>query len=124
MVLLGTLAFMPFLGVVHHKIYKQVQKRTLWSYGHIFIGRAGIILGMINGGLGLKLANAGRSDKIAYGVIAGLVGVAYLGAIVFGEFKRGAGQSSHKAANSSSTDPDMKQLSRGDSGSDSPHEST
>lgn len=85
--------FMPFGGALHHKMYKKVQKRTLWSYGHIFTGRAGIILGMVNGGLGLHLADAGRSSIIAYGVIAGLMGVVYIGAIVFGENKRRQGVS-------------------------------
>jgi len=89
LLLFAVLFFMPIVGMIHHRMYKKVQKRTLWSYGHIFTGRAGIILGMVNGGLGLQLADAGRSSMIAYGVIAGLVGVTYLGAIVFGELKRG-----------------------------------
>ena len=81
--------FMPFFGVLHHNAYKKVQHRTSWSYVHIFTGRVGIILALINGGLGLKLASAKRSSLIAYGVIAGLMGAAYIAAIVFGELKRG-----------------------------------
>jgi hypothetical protein len=43
---------------------------------------------MINGGLGLKLASAKKNDMIAYGVCAGVMGVLYLAAIIFGEAKR------------------------------------
>jgi hypothetical protein len=89
LLLLAVLFFMPFIGAIHHKVYQKVQKRTLWSYGHIFTGRVAIILGMVNGGLGLRLADAGNSSKIAYGVLAGLMGAGYISSIVFGELKRG-----------------------------------
>lgn len=52
--LLIVLFFMPIIGVIHHKMYARAHKRTLWSYAHIFIGRTGILIGMINGGLGLQ----------------------------------------------------------------------
>ncbi|KAK5084858.1 hypothetical protein LTR70_007753 [Exophiala xenobiotica] len=118
MILLGIFFFMPFIGIIHHKVYKKVQQRTLWSYGHIFTGRIGVILGMINGGLGLQLAHARRSYVIVYGVFAGLIGVVYIGAIVFGECKR-ARRSSQNAAASSSVYPESKRLKRDDSGSGS-----
>lgn len=88
MLLLVILLFMPFIGMIHHKMYKAVQRRTSWSYVHIFTGRTAIIVGIINGGLGLRLADADNSSMIPYGVIAGLVGVVYIVAIVFGELKR------------------------------------
>lgn len=88
MLLLGLLFFMPVMGVVHHKLYNSVAMRTWWSYGHIFTGRIGIFLGMINGGLGLRLADADRSVTVAYGVLAGLVGATYFAAIVYGELQR------------------------------------
>jgi len=112
---------MPFLGTIHHKIYKKVQKRTVWSYVHIFTGRAIVILGMINGGLGLRLAAAQRSYLIAYGVFAGLIGVAYIGTIFFGEYKRSRVPSPNAAA-SSTVYREPKQLSRDESGSDASHE--
>ncbi|KAK5947472.1 hypothetical protein PMZ80_001622 [Knufia obscura] len=118
MTLLGIFFFMPFLGLIHHKVYKKVQSRTLWSYGHILTGRIGVILGMINGGLGLQLAHARTSYVVAYGVFAGLMGVVYIGAIIFGEYKR-AGRSSGKAAASASVYPESKRLDRDDSGSGS-----
>jgi hypothetical protein len=118
MLLLVVLFFMPFAGVIHHRMYKTVQKRTWWSYAHIFTGRAAVVLGMVNGGLGLQLADARSSYTIAYGVFAGLMGVLYIGAIAFGELKR-ARKSSPDAAASSSAAHESKRLNRDDSGSDS-----
>lgn len=37
-----------------------------------------MILGVINGGLGLKLAANTNGGKIVYGVVAGVVGLVYL----------------------------------------------
>ena len=118
MLLLAVLFFMPFLGAIHHKVYQTVQKRTWWTYGHIFTGRAAVVLGMVNGGLGLQLAGARNSYTIVYGVFAGLMGVLYIGAIVFGEFKR-ARKSSQDAAPTSPATRESKRFGRDDSGSDS-----
>jgi len=117
LLLLAVLFFMPIVGTIHHKVYKQVQKRTFWSYGHIFTGRAGIILGMINGGLGLQLADAGRSSVIAYGVIAGLMGLVYLAAIAFGELKR-----ERKSSQTATSHAETKQRDREGSGRDTSEE--
>ena len=88
-VLLIILVFQPVLGILHHKLFKKYGTRTLWSYFHIWHGRAAIILGMINGGLGIRLAGpASSAQKIAYGVVAAIMGVAYIGAIIYGELKR------------------------------------
>lgn len=81
-------SFQPISGLLHHSIWKKKGTRSLVSYEHLGIGRIAIILGMINGGLGLKLAGAENGAKIAYGVCAGVVGVVYLGVIVWGELRR------------------------------------
>lgn len=44
-----------------------------------------MILAVVNGGLGLKLANNSKNGKVAYGVVAGIVGLVY---ILFAVFKR------------------------------------
>ena len=83
------LLLQPVFGFLHHRLFKKYSHRTLWSYAHIWHGRAAILLGMVNGGLGIKLAGtASMGQKIAYGVLAGLMGVIYIAAIVFGELKR------------------------------------
>ncbi|KAK0302606.1 hypothetical protein LTR82_017817 [Friedmanniomyces endolithicus] len=117
LLLLGVLVFMPILGTIHHIIYKQVERRTAWSYTHIFTGRIGIVLGMINGGLGLQLANANKSYITAYGVCAGLMGAVYISAIVFGEVKHGK-ESSNKLPSSPSDSREPKSPDGDRSGSE------
>ena len=45
---------------------------------HIWHGRILIILGIVNGGLGLQLADNTTSGEIAYGVVAGVIFVVYI----------------------------------------------
>jgi hypothetical protein len=49
--------FQPILGYMHHRLFKKYKRRTFWSHAHIWLGRIIITLGIINGGLGLDLAN-------------------------------------------------------------------
>ena len=84
MILLGQ----PVFGWLHHKLFKKYGHRTFWSYAHLWHGRVAILLGMVNGGLGLQLAHSGESAKIAYAVITAIVGIAYIAAIFLGERRR------------------------------------
>lgn len=117
LLLLVILFFMPIIGVIHHKMYTRTHRRTLLSYGHIFIGRAAILLGIVNGGLGLQLAGASRSSTIAYGVIAGVMGLIYIVAVVFGESKR-----SRRSSQTNPTNVDVQQRERKGSGRDTSEE--
>lgn len=94
-VLFVLLAFQPILGLLHHRYFKRYSRRTFWSYGHIWLGRIAITLGIINGGLGLQLANNTRNGEIAYGVVAALVWLVYIAAIIIGERKRSRNQPSN-----------------------------
>lgn len=47
---------------------------------------------MINGGLGLRLANNTMGGKIAYGVVAGIFGVAFVVLILWHDPKSGKSQ--------------------------------
>ena len=87
-VLLILLVAQPLGGMLHHRAFKKYGRRTTVSYAHIGIGRAAIILGMINGGLGLQLAGTKGSYVIAYAVVAAVMGFLYLASIVYGERKR------------------------------------
>ncbi|KAL5435066.1 hypothetical protein PMIN05_007440 [Paraphaeosphaeria minitans] len=93
-VLFAVLFIQPVLGLIHHFRYKQVGRRTFWSYGHLWLGRLLIPLGMINGGLGLLLATEtgyGRpttGQVIAYGVVAGIMSLLWLAATIIGERRR------------------------------------
>lgn len=95
LVLFAILFFQPVMGYIHHLRFKKVQRRTLWSYGHLWLGRIAITLGMINGGLGLLLAYdaplgfaPSQSQVIAYGVVAAIMWLLYVTAAVVGERRR------------------------------------
>ncbi|KAK5174806.1 uncharacterized protein LTR77_001889 [Saxophila tyrrhenica] len=86
MVLLGVLFIQPLGGVLHHRAYEVKQSRTIVSYIHIWLGRLAILLGMINGGLGIQLrGDVKHGYIIAYSVVAGVMGVLFLAVIAFGE---------------------------------------
>jgi hypothetical protein len=87
-VLFLVLLAQPLSGFLHHRFFKKHGRRTTVSYAHIGIGRIAIILGMINGGLGLQLAGTQGSHVVAYAVVAAIMGLLYLASIVYGERKR------------------------------------
>ncbi|RJE25924.1 integral membrane protein [Aspergillus sclerotialis] len=68
----------PFIGFIHHYLFRRKQIQTAATHLHIWYGRLLILLGIINGGLGLALAGNTMAGTIAYGVVAGAIGVAYL----------------------------------------------
>lgn len=78
----------PVLGYIHHSWFKRLQRRTTPSYVHIWLGRAAITLGIINGGLGLQLANASQDVIIAYSVIAAVAWLVWLASAIYGEVRR------------------------------------
>ncbi|KAK8049603.1 hypothetical protein PG994_011333, partial [Apiospora phragmitis] len=91
LVVLGSLFFQPLLGWLHHIKLKKTGRRTAWSHLHLWVGRSAIILGIINGGFGLELANASDSAITAYSVVAVVVCLLWLlSALVF-EYRRWRG---------------------------------
>jgi hypothetical protein len=84
----------PILGYIHHVQFKIHKRRTIWSYGHLWLGRTVITLGMINGGLGMLLATQtgyfvpSRGQMMAYGVVAGIMWLLWVFASVIGEGRR------------------------------------
>ncbi|KAI1261091.1 hypothetical protein F5Y18DRAFT_403377 [Xylariaceae sp. FL1019] len=87
-VLLVVLFFQPVLGFIHHRQFKKLGGRTWASYAHLWIGRLGITLGIINGGLGLALTDATGSPVLTYAVVAGVMWVLWVIAAIFGEIRR------------------------------------
>jgi hypothetical protein len=87
-VLVALLLVQPIAGWLHHRQFLRTGQRSAVSHGHIWIGRIAIVLGMINGGLGLQLASAQNRYIIAYSVVAGVFGISYLVSIVVGEMAR------------------------------------
>lgn len=92
-IIIALLILQASLGQVQHSIYLKTQKRSIWSYGHIWLGRFVIIAGIVNGGVGLSLprADAPNSAIIAYSVVAGVIGIGYLAFYFWKERKREVG---------------------------------
>jgi len=88
LVVFSLITFQPILGVLHHRYFKKYKKRTVWSHGHLWLGRIVITLGIVNGALGLDLANNSQGGLIAYSIIAAIFWLAWMGAAVYGEIKR------------------------------------
>ncbi|KAI1386854.1 CBD9-like protein [Hypoxylon trugodes] len=87
-VVVSLMGIQPILGMLHHRYFVKHQTRGLISHAHIWYGRSVIIMGIVNGGLGLKLATAANKYIIAYSVVAGVVFVTYIASALFGEFRR------------------------------------
>lgn len=85
---LATLIIQPLLGFIHHSKYKRLGRRTMWSYAHIWNGRIGVSVGIVNGGLGLQLANASWNIKLAYIVVAAIMWFLWMITAVVGEIRR------------------------------------
>ncbi|KOC10014.1 cellobiose dehydrogenase [Aspergillus flavus AF70] len=76
--------FQPAVGFFQHRHLRRDGGKSVFAYAHRWLDRSMIILGTINGGLGFHLAGIGnpgapQSAMIAYSIIAGVVGLAYLG---------------------------------------------
>ncbi|ORY13387.1 hypothetical protein BCR34DRAFT_599924 [Clohesyomyces aquaticus] len=105
-VVLVLLFFQPVLGMIHHFQFKKYNRRTIWSHGHLWLGRILITLGMINGGLGMLLATEtgffvpSKGQMIAYGVIAGIMWLLWVFSSVIGERRRSRGRDSAERARS------------------------
>ena len=104
-VLVAMMIFQPLAGWLHHRQFMRSGQRSAISHGHIWNGRIAIILGMINGGLGLELGGVEMRYVIAYSVVAGIMGFTYIASIVYGEIARSrrtsVAGSGHEKINSS-----------------------
>ncbi|KAK0623972.1 hypothetical protein B0T14DRAFT_406985, partial [Immersiella caudata] len=77
--IVAALLLQPIIGYIHHRKYIRTQQRSAWSTIHVWYGRALLLLGIINGGLGLQLAKESPAysepGMIVYSILAGLAGV-------------------------------------------------
>ncbi|POR33242.1 Uncharacterized protein TPAR_06578, partial [Tolypocladium paradoxum] len=81
------LGLQPVFGWLHHMYYVKHRGRGIISHIHIWYGRALIIIGIINGGLGLRLAGTPQPFFTAYVVVAVLSTLMYVSAVAFGLFR-------------------------------------
>jgi len=89
LVLLSVVCIQAISGYVQHLLYKKGRRTALMNFTHVWLGRALITLGMINGGLGLLLSsNGSRADYIAYGVIAAVIWLCYIMVVTFVQIRK------------------------------------
>jgi hypothetical protein len=74
---------MPFAGAFNHWRFRKTGKKTVLGYVHVWVGRALLVVGLVNGGFGLKLADEGSGGKIAYAVLAAFVALVYGSVLVW-----------------------------------------
>lgn len=75
--------FQPGMGFLQHQYFRKTGSKGPFALFHRWLGRAMIILGVINVGLGFELTGIGSSDVpkgavIAYGTVAGVLGILYI----------------------------------------------
>jgi hypothetical protein len=78
MTVVAGLSVQPFVGYLQHRHYQKHHNRSVLGWAHIWWGRLLLLLGAINGGLGLQLAGASNASIIAYSVIAGFFWLLYV----------------------------------------------
>lgn len=71
--------FQPFFGWITHRHFAAKGTKDYKRHAHVWLGRILLVLSVINGGTGLKLSDNTTAGGIVYGVIAGLVAIAYVG---------------------------------------------
>ncbi|RYP92813.1 hypothetical protein DL770_001093 [Monosporascus sp. CRB-9-2] len=91
-VLVCLMALQPIGGYMHHRHYLQHKRRGIISHVHIWYGRALMLMGVVNGGIGIRWATDGEVRgsplMIAYSVVAAGMAIIYLGAKGFGVARR------------------------------------
>lgn len=122
LVLLGSATIQPISGWIHHRIYHTRAVtlattnrgprpgRTMWGRAHLWLGRCLITLGIVNGGLGLKMLETSpnqarsvtRNAQIGYGVAAGLMWCIYVFITMIWEWTRPARKRQQLDGNSES----------------------
>ena len=79
---------MPVLGFIHHAKFKKYRRRTAVSHVHIWLGRFLVILGIVNGGLGLHQSGANHDIKVGYAIVAAVSGSLWVFFAVLGEIRK------------------------------------
>lgn len=88
-IVVALLGVQPIFGWIHHVHFRNHGKRGIISHVHIWYGRALLLVGIVDGGLGLQLSgNTRGSFLIAYCVVASIMVVGYLASIAFGHVRR------------------------------------
>ncbi|RDW64301.1 cytochrome and DOMON domain-containing protein [Aspergillus mulundensis] len=90
--------FQPAMGLLQHLHFRRTGGKSIFAILHRWLGRFAIILGVVTGGLGFRLAGIDRNPKtpksavIAYAVIAGVMGLLYMAVQVLRAVRKHAEQ--------------------------------
>ncbi|KAA8644893.1 cytochrome and DOMON domain-containing protein [Aspergillus tanneri] len=107
----------PLMGWFQHLQFRRNGGKSVFAHAHRWLGRTMIILGIINGGLGFRLAGIGkpgtsRGAMIAYSVIAGVMGLAYISVHLIGTMRRGAKQTSESVGETKEVNDDGEEVEK------------
>jgi hypothetical protein len=83
LIVVGALLLQPVSGITHHLLYKKTGGANVATYPHIWWGRAIVTLGIINGGLGLRLSGNTTKGEVTYAIVASVMWVLWMVVIVF-----------------------------------------
>ena len=83
LLLFASIWLIAFGGMLQHMAFRKYKRRTSIGHIHMWAARVVLTLAFVNGGLGLALAGSGTGEKAAYGVVAVLVWVAWMGITFF-----------------------------------------
>ncbi|RAK96037.1 cytochrome and DOMON domain-containing protein [Aspergillus ibericus CBS 121593] len=89
MIVVGVLVLVqPILGILQHRNFKKGNTGGPFGVCHRWVGRGAMVLGMVNGGLGFRLAGVGgvfapKGAVVGYAVVVGGVGILYLGVLLW-----------------------------------------
>lgn len=71
----------PILGILQHRFFRKNKRRGVFGWIHLLLGRIIIVLGLVNGATGFKLAH---DDKTApYFAMLGIVIAFYIGVLLW-----------------------------------------
>lgn len=92
-VVAGLVLFQPAMGLLQHRYFRKSGGKGPFAYLHRWFGRAMIVLGVVNVAFGFRLTGIGkpgapRPAVIAYGVVAGVIGLVYIMVIVLTGIRR------------------------------------
>jgi hypothetical protein len=82
------LSAQPILGILQHLHFRSTGSRSVMGLGHQWLGRIVIILGVINGGLGMRESGPVGNEwvpnyaPVVYSIVAAVVFLIYVGVVV------------------------------------------
>lgn len=99
-VAVALLGLQPIFGWFHHRHFVKHKRRGIISHIHIWYGRCLIIVGIVNGGLGLRLSGSapGSDLTITYAVLAAFFFVVYIAVLGYSIYRKRRSELSRKTS--------------------------